>query len=110
MTLQEVANRYSIGKALAIQILHEKIGMSKVSARWEPKYLTEDQKASRVTIAKEHLRHFNHDENKFLTILSLEMKCWFILLNLNQKLSKSSGNELVSHLPRCLTCLHLLAM
>ena len=36
MTLQEVANQFSISKALAYQILHEKIGMSKVSARWVP--------------------------------------------------------------------------
>ena len=37
--------------------------MSKVSTKWVPKQLTEDQKVSRVTIAKEHLGHFNHDDN-----------------------------------------------
>ena len=30
------------------------------------KHLTEDQKASTLTIAKEHLGRFNSDENKFL--------------------------------------------
>ena len=43
--------------------------MSKVSARWVPKQLPEVQKASRVTIAKEHLRCFNHDENKVLNCI-----------------------------------------
>ena len=63
VTLQAVADQFSIRKALPHQILHKKLGMSKVSARWVPKQLTEDQEASKVTIAKEHLGHFNHDGN-----------------------------------------------
>ena len=65
---RKVADRFSIGKASARQALLKKLGMSKVSARWVPKWLTEDQKASRVTIAKEHLGCLNHDENKFLNV------------------------------------------
>ena len=45
VTLQEVANQFRIGKALAHQILQAKIGMGKVSARWMRKQLIEDQKA-----------------------------------------------------------------
>ena len=52
VTLQEVANQFSIGKASAHQKSHDNLDMSKVSARWELKQLTEDQKASRVTIEK----------------------------------------------------------
>ena len=44
VTLQAIANQFSISKASVHQILHEKIGMSKVRARWVPKQLTEDQK------------------------------------------------------------------
>ena len=65
VTLQEVANQFSISKGSAHRILHEKIGISKVSARWVPKQLTEDQKASRLTIAKEHLGCLNQDEHVF---------------------------------------------
>ena len=54
-----------IGKASARQSLHGQIGRSKVSARCVPKQLTEHQKASRLTIAKEPLGRFNHDGNKF---------------------------------------------
>ena len=36
---------------------------------WVPRQLTEDQKASRVTLVKEHLGHFNHDENVFLNCI-----------------------------------------
>ena len=40
-----------------------------VSARWVPKQLTEDEQASRVTLAKEHLGRLNYDENKFLNFI-----------------------------------------
>ena len=64
MTLQEAANQFIISKASAHQILHEKL-IKSISARggWGVlKQLTEDQKISRMTIAKEHLGRFNHDE------------------------------------------------
>ena len=41
-----------------------------------PKQLTEDQKASRVTIVKEHLGIFNNDENKFLNSIVTGDEMW----------------------------------
>ena len=76
VTLQEVANEFSIGEALADQILHEKIGMSKVSAKLAPKQLTEDQKTSWETIAKVHLGCYNHDGNKFLNCIVTADEMW----------------------------------
>ena len=76
MILQEVANQFSIGKASAHQILHEKLGISKVNARWVPKQLIEDQKASRVTIAKGHLGRFNQDDNNYLNCTVTGDKMW----------------------------------
>ena len=61
---------------MAHQILHKNLSMSKVNARWVPKQLTEDQKASRMTLAKEHLAHFNHDENKFLKDFVIGDEIW----------------------------------
>ena len=50
--------------------------MIKVHARWLPKQLTEDQKTSRMTIVKEYLGHFNHDENKFLNCIVTGYEMW----------------------------------
>ena len=50
--------------------------MRKVSARWVPKQLTEDQKTSRLTIAKEHWGHFNHDENNFFNCIVTGDEMW----------------------------------
>ena len=40
------------------------------------KQLTEEQKASRVIIAKEHSGRFNHNENKVLNCVLTEDKMW----------------------------------
>ena len=74
--------------------------MSKVSARWLPQQLTEDQKASKVAIAKEHLDVLTMMKISVWTVLPLVNDCGFIVLNLKQKLSESSGIEMVSNLPR----------
>ena len=66
MTLQEIANQFSIDEALAHQISHKKICVNKVSPKWVPEQLTEDQMASRVSVGKEHLGCLNHNENKVL--------------------------------------------
>ena len=69
VTMQEVANQYSIGigNDSAHKILNEKEQVW-VSFRWVPKQSIEDQKASRVTIANEHLERFNHDKNTSILI------------------------------------------
>ena len=109
VTLQEVANQFSICKVLAHQILHQIVGMSKVSARWVPKQLTEDQKASRVTIAKNIWGCFNHDENKFLNCIVTGDKMWVHYAEPETKGQSNSGNELILHFPWSLSCLHQLA-
>ena len=50
--------------------------MSKVNASRVPKQLTEDQKTSKVTLAKEHLGRFNHDGNtcKYLNCIATRDK------------------------------------
>ena len=50
--------------------------MNKVSARWVPKQLTEDQKASRVIIAKEYLGLFNNNKNNFLNCIVTGDEMW----------------------------------
>jgi hypothetical protein len=116
VTLEDIANKFSIGKASAHKILHEHLGMSKVSARWVPRQLSTDQKAIRVTNAKEHLSRFNREGDKFLNRFITGDEMWVhysepetIIPNLRQTISQSSGNELVPHLLKSLSCLLRLA-
>ena len=58
VTLEVVANRFSIGKASAHKILHEHPGMSKVSARWVPRQMSADQKGSQSNQCKRTFKSF----------------------------------------------------
>ena len=65
------------------------------ATRCVPKQLIEDQKASRVTKAKEYLGRFNHDESKILNCIVTGDEMWLHYAEPEQKLSQSSGNELL---------------
>ena len=49
---------------MGIQVLHKLLGVIKDRARWVPRQLSADQKSTRVTNAKEHLRCLNHLSDK----------------------------------------------
>ena len=49
------------------------IGMSKVSARWDPRMLTKDHKKSRLDISKYHLSLNEDDPEEFM--------CWVVILD-----------------------------
>jgi histone-lysine N-methyltransferase SETMAR len=76
VTLEELANTFSISKESANKILHEHLGMSKVIARWVPRQLSSDQKATRVTNAKEHLSRFSREGDKFVNRIITGDEMW----------------------------------
>ncbi|KAG5337044.1 SETMR methyltransferase, partial [Acromyrmex charruanus] len=47
-------------------ILHEQLGMKKLSARWVPRLLTVDHKRDRMTISKQCLEIFQRNPDEFL--------------------------------------------
>ncbi|KAG5312849.1 SETMR methyltransferase, partial [Acromyrmex insinuator] len=56
-----------ISHGTVISILHEQLGMKKLSARWVPRLLTVDHKRNRVTISKQCLKMFQRNvPDKFL--------------------------------------------
>ena len=67
MTLHEVANQFSAGKASAHQILHHELSIRKVSAKWVPKHRW--PKGIQGDHSKRTFGRFNHDENKFLNCI-----------------------------------------
>ena len=84
VTLQEVLYQFSIVKVSPHQILHKKL----------PKQLTEDQKPSRVFIAKENLGHFNHSENKFLNCVVTGDEMWVHYAESETKVQPASVAQL----------------
>ena len=64
--VREIAKKVSISNECVFNILHEHLGMKKLSARWVPRLLTVDQKRNRVTISKKCLDKFKRNSNEFL--------------------------------------------
>lgn len=74
--LDDIVEKYNISKGSAFTILHDHLGMRKVSARWVPKQLSDDQKANRVTACESHLARFRKDGEKFLNHIITGDETW----------------------------------
>ena len=55
-----------------ISILHEQLGMKKLSARWVLRLLTVDHKHDRVTISKQCLEMFQRNPDEFLRFITVD--------------------------------------
>jgi len=64
--VRELVEATGISHDTVISILHEQIGMKKLSARWVPRLLTVDHKRDRVMISKQCLEMFQHNPDEFL--------------------------------------------
>lgn len=63
---RRIAVELEISQERVHNIIHQELGMSKVSARWVPRLLTPDQKRSRRLISKDNLALFEQDPEDFL--------------------------------------------
>ena len=64
--MRELVEAISISHGTVIPILHEQLGMKKLSARWVSRLLTVDHKRDRVTILKQCLEMFQRNLDEFL--------------------------------------------
>lgn len=64
--VREIAEIVAISNDTVIRILHDHLGMKKLSARWVPRLLTVDQKRIRVKISKQSLELFKRNSSEFL--------------------------------------------
>ncbi|KFD58211.1 LOW QUALITY PROTEIN: hypothetical protein M513_00974 [Trichuris suis] len=74
ITIRRIARMAGISLHSAFGILHETLGLRKLSARWVPKALREEQLVRRVNLSRELLTKIEANETGFLTVSSWEMK------------------------------------
>ena len=63
---REVAEALGVSYGTAINILHDKLSVRKVSARWVPRLLTVDNKRIRLSMSKQCLDLFKRNSQEFL--------------------------------------------
>lgn len=64
--VREVAEAVGVSYGTAINILHDKLSVRKVSARWVPRLLTVDNKRIRLSMSKQCLDLFKRNSQEFL--------------------------------------------
>lgn len=63
--VREVAKAVGVSYGTVFNILHDRLGMRKLSARWVPRLLTVDNKRIRVSISKQCLDLFKRNSQEF---------------------------------------------
>ena len=67
--LEEIANALHISHGSVSTTLHDRLGMHKLTARWVPKSLSDEQMATRASVYSALLKHFRSKEDDFLSLL-----------------------------------------
>ena len=74
--LRDMAEELDIPKSVVHEIVHEKLGYRKVSARWVPKQLTEEHKLKRRDISLQHLNRYREADAHFLENIITGDETW----------------------------------
>ena len=74
--VREIAEAMNMSKERVCHILHEELGMRKLSARWVPRLLTLDQKRVRMNISNALLSQFRRNKSEFWRRLITVDETW----------------------------------
>ena len=74
--LQDIASEMCISFGAVQSILSDILGVFKVSTRWVPRMLTEDQKRSRLDISRYLLSHYEDDPEEFMDRVVTQDETW----------------------------------
>ena len=61
-----------IAQALGISILHDRLGMRKLTARWVPKSLSDEQMAIRASVCSALLKCFRSKDDFLLHLVTID--------------------------------------
>ena len=75
-TVREIADKLDISVSSVHGILSEELGMSKVSARWVPRLLKDNEKECRVQCSEEFLTHYDAEGDIFLDRIITMDETW----------------------------------
>jgi len=88
LTVREFADEVGISIASCHQICTEKIQIRRISAKFVPRLLNDDQKENRVEISQQMLSNANGNEN-FLQNIITEDETWVYAYDVETKMQSS---------------------
>ena len=66
VTIRTLAQRHDVAISTIYKVLTNDLGLSKKSARWVPRLLSEEQKSARVAASKAFLKRYHDEGERFL--------------------------------------------
>ena len=88
--MDEIAQALGISHGSVSTILHDSLGMRKLTAHWVPKSLSHEQMATRASVCSALLKCFR-SKDEFLLQLATVDETWFIIMSQRIKLRVVSG-------------------
>ena len=76
IAVREISEEVGISIGSAEHIIHQELGFSKVSARWVPRLLTDEQKEKRVDVCQQLLRRYEDEGSQFLEAIVTCDETW----------------------------------
>ena len=98
--LRSIARELGISFGVVQTILKDILGMSKLSASWVPRMLTNDQKRSRLDISRYLLLRYEGDPSDFIDRVVTSDETWVHHFNTGSKCKTCNGSTLAHPLPR----------
>ena len=81
-----------IAQALGVStILHDCLGMRKLTALWVPKSLSNEQMATRASVCSALLKRFRSKDDFLLSLVTVDERLGFIIMSQRIKLRVISG-------------------
>ena len=77
--VREIGAKLTLGKSTAHRVLRADLGMIKVSARWVPSMLKDEEKQKRVLCSTEFLRRYDREGERFLRRIKTRDETWMFL-------------------------------
>ena len=70
--VEEIAQALGISHGSVSTILHDRLGMRKLSARWVPQFLSDEQMATRVSVCSALLKRFRSKDDFLLRLVTID--------------------------------------
>ena len=70
--MEEIAQALGISHGSVSTILNDRLGMRKLTACWVPKFLSDDQMATRASVCSPFLKHFRTKDDFLLRLVTVD--------------------------------------
>ena len=100
LTVKDIMTSLSIGANAVNEIIHDRLGFSKVCARWVPRQLTPDIKETRFSVCADLFEHYDNEGDAFLRRIITGDETWIHQFEPEQKRQSMQWRHVKSPPPR----------